>query len=62
MYCRRGGNINEVGQRGLDMRQWICDLRSTMPTPQNVQYRRGSFVRADHNEIPGAFEAGNIRA
>lgn len=59
MYCRRGGNLNEVGQSGLDMRQWICDLRSTMPTREDAYRRQGSFVRADHNEIPGVLEAGS---
>lgn len=53
MYCRRGGDIHaEVGVRGLDLRQWICDLRTTLPNPENYR-SQAAFVSADHNEIPG---------
>jgi hypothetical protein len=43
---------NEVGQTGLDLRQWICDLRNTIPNPQNFR-EQASFVDTDHNEVPG---------
>jgi len=40
LYCRRGGMTNEVGRQGIDLRQWICDVRRNYPVASNVP---GSF-------------------
>ena len=54
-YCRRGGDIHvEVSVRGVDLRQWICDLRTTPPNAENYR-EQTSFIGIDHGEIPGAF-------
>ena len=53
MYCRRGGIPSEVGQSGVDLWQWICDMRSTVPNPENYR-SQAAFVGSDHNETLGA--------
>lgn len=43
----------QVGSGGLDFRDWICDLRSTIPLANQGYRQQAAFVTADHNEIPG---------
>jgi len=43
LYCRRGGMTNEVGRQGIDLRQWICDVRRNYAVASN---------------LPGSFGAG----
>lgn len=42
----------EAGVRGLDLSQWMCELRSTVPKRQDYRWQ-AAFASEDHYEVPG---------
>ena len=51
-HCRHDSNLNEVGQRSLDLQQRICDVRTALPNPENDR-SQAFFVSIKKKKKPG---------